>query len=134
MADGEASYRKDQMLDAYLAGMQNELPSTSHTVLSSLEALNKFQLAIDSKDDSKLAKKYRPIAEDEVKWLGRAADALAADPSLKDKFGAGYSGLVDISGVLRKMHAEEKAHAMLRGHAWRDDDKVALQKRQAAWK
>lgn len=95
------SFAKQKFLEDSFAGDVTPTMSTID-ILSSLKLLNQTKELIKSDVDAPLAK----IADEEIKYLDAAMHALTKNPLFRDKFGSGFSGAMQLSGLLKAHHSK----------------------------
>ena len=96
------SFAKQKFLEDSFTGDVTPTMSTID-ILSSLKLLNQTKELINSGgEDDPLAK----IAGEEIKYLDAAMHALTKNPLFKDKFGSGFNGAMQLSGLLKAHHSK----------------------------
>lgn len=95
------SFAKQKFLEDSFAGDVTPTMSTID-ILSSLKLLNQTKELIGNDEDAPLAK----IASEEIKYLDAAMKALTDNPLFQDKFGSGFNGAMQLSGLLKAHHSK----------------------------
>lgn len=91
------SYAKQKMLEDAFVGDVTPVMSTID-ILSSLKLLDQVEGINDEN--------VKQIVNEETKYLKAAMQALNENPLFRDKFGSGFNGAMQLSGLLKSHHSK----------------------------
>ena len=96
------SYGNQKMVEALIANDKAPTISTVDT-LATLKLLKQIR---EGADDDTYDPAFKMIAQEELKYINVAADAVHSNRLLGDKFGRGMGGVLSLAGLI-KQHTDK---------------------------